>query len=408
MRSSLEATGRRLEVYDAAASAATVFSSTNPWPLTPDPSSARRGISLLEVLFAMGILLIGLLGVGAMIPAGRFEVLQGAKIDHASMIGRQAFRDLKVRGYLNPANWNVLTASTTLTAAYTTANGFNNVPSFANTTNYNNTNFNLNKLTPGIVIDPLGVANSMTNTFPIGASPLYLTRVVPFGLTSVTALNIGYAADPVFRSGDDLLFSPNTGGKDFPPTQSCFFVDASSNVKVHALPAQSGETTLKRASDGNYSWIATVVTDPRSSALLNKLTVSVVIFYKRDLVSPTAETTVSVANLFSRSGNVAIGGGEVELTNPTNLVKPGQWIMLAGTVVAQLPDNSTPPQLQNYNLYYFSWYRVVAAADRNPSTNNQNVTLQGPDWLPTAANTTAWLFDNVIAVFEKNLKLEIQ
>ncbi len=59
----------------------------------------------MEVLISMGVLLVGLVGIAAMIPAGRHEILAGAKADNATAVGRAAFRDLKVRGYLNPRNW---------------------------------------------------------------------------------------------------------------------------------------------------------------------------------------------------------------------------------------------------------------------------------------------------------------
>ena len=80
--------------------------SAPPSSLKPQASRlrppGRRGLSLLEVLISMGILAVGLLGVAAMLPAGRFEMQKATNYDFAGMVGRSAFRDLKVRGYLNP------------------------------------------------------------------------------------------------------------------------------------------------------------------------------------------------------------------------------------------------------------------------------------------------------------------
>ena len=83
------------------------FSSSSPATNHQPPATSRRrsGITLLEVLISMGVLLIGLMGVGAMIPAGRYEIMQGVKTDYATTVGRAAFRDLKARGYLNPRSW---------------------------------------------------------------------------------------------------------------------------------------------------------------------------------------------------------------------------------------------------------------------------------------------------------------
>ena len=104
------------------------------------------------------------------------------------------------------------------------------------------------------------------------------------------------------------------------------------------------------------------------------------------------------------TGATGIGGGEIILTVPTTPavftagVKPGQWLMLAGLTTG------TPA------YGYARWYRV-AAAD-TVASGTQYVTLAGPDWNSqglTAPNgtTQAWLFDGVIAVYEKNMRLEI-
>ena len=68
-------------------------------------SRRRRGISLLEVLISMFVLAVGLMGVAALIPAGQHEIVEAAKLDNAAMLGRAAFRDMQVRGYLNPNGW---------------------------------------------------------------------------------------------------------------------------------------------------------------------------------------------------------------------------------------------------------------------------------------------------------------
>jgi hypothetical protein len=66
---------------------------------------ARRAVTLLEVLVAMGVMVVGLLGMLALIPLGRMELVEAERLDNASTIGRWAFRDITVRGYLQPENW---------------------------------------------------------------------------------------------------------------------------------------------------------------------------------------------------------------------------------------------------------------------------------------------------------------
>lgn len=69
------------------------------------PWRARRGLTLLEVLIAIFVLAIGLLGVAALIPVGRFQLEQGAKQDRAAAVGRAAWREVEVRGMLDPTVW---------------------------------------------------------------------------------------------------------------------------------------------------------------------------------------------------------------------------------------------------------------------------------------------------------------
>ncbi|MBI3838715.1 MAG: hypothetical protein HY288_12380 [Planctomycetia bacterium] len=327
--------------------------------------SSRRAISLLEVLISMFVLLVGLLGVAAMIPAGRHELLQASKIDHATTIGRAAFRDLKVRGYLNPANWYTLDDVGNSTALWQ-----------PDPVNHPGRPFLIKGVRVdrfAIVIDPMGLAapaGSFSKSFPANTtSGLYLGRISPIPLSNVT--NTYQLADLVFRSSDDLLFTPNANDRNVPPTQQML-------------------GGAKRASLGNYSWIATIVTDPTMSALDSRMAVSVAVFYKRDLSNPSAAE--------GRTSNVVTGGGgnfqftlpNHPVTNKPWAVKPGRWIMLSGTV-----DTGN----------HFQWYRVVAADQVDGTT--QLVTLAGPDWNPNTTNTTAYLIDNVVMVYEKYMKLEL-
>ena len=73
--------------------------------------------------------------------------------------------------------------------------------------------------------------------------------------------------------------------------------------------------------------------------------------------------------------------------------------MLAGTL--------TRPAAARNSYNYFRWYRVVAASELDKNTNNQYVTLAGADWNPNTTSNQAWLFDNLIAVYEKNMRLEL-
>lgn len=75
---------------------------------TPRPSSItlRSGMSLIEVLISMFVLLFGLMGVAAIFPVGNHFVVEGEKFDLGSALAQNAFEELKARGLLKPQFWH--------------------------------------------------------------------------------------------------------------------------------------------------------------------------------------------------------------------------------------------------------------------------------------------------------------
>lgn len=357
---------------------------------------SRRGITLLEVLISMFVMLVGLLGVMSLIPVGRFEMQRGAKIDRASACGRGAFREMKVRGMLNPTTW---ARGDNGTKVYEATAG---VPYTWNAT-LNAGNFS------AFAIDPLGVGtvaatNSFGSWFPYSAAAPTVKRIPRITLgpsPGITAAARAAMADVIFRWQDDLQFD-ESGSSD-------------------NLPRQVMQGTAKRLSVGDYSWLATVVHNPDMVSAANvfdvPLRVSVAVFYKRDLA--TAGAGERVCDLTNPAGI-----GETQLsalsTNPDLTAapysgdakkfldaKPGQWIMIASTK----NHSATPPE------WKISWQRVVAIDSEvdgdgtTPTPWTRSVTLDGPDhqFETTGSDPKnfAYLFDGVIAVYEKNMKLEL-
>jgi hypothetical protein len=68
-------------------------------------SASRRGISLLEVLAAIGVLSVGMLSLAALLPVGRYTIGEATKADHAGDCGRAALHDVIVRRMLDSNNW---------------------------------------------------------------------------------------------------------------------------------------------------------------------------------------------------------------------------------------------------------------------------------------------------------------
>jgi len=77
----------------------------------PRTDSARRGLSLTEVLISMGILTVGLLGVASVFPVASFYMLKADNSDISSSLGQSAMNELVTRGMLDPWSWFVITPS---------------------------------------------------------------------------------------------------------------------------------------------------------------------------------------------------------------------------------------------------------------------------------------------------------
>src|SRR5882757_10760542 len=71
-------------------------------------STLRRGLNLTEVLIAMGILTVGLLGVASVFPVGSFYMQKAEISDKASAIAQSVMSDIMARGVLNPRSWYVM------------------------------------------------------------------------------------------------------------------------------------------------------------------------------------------------------------------------------------------------------------------------------------------------------------
>jgi hypothetical protein len=331
----------------------------------------------------MGVLAIGLLGVGALIPAGRHEIATAIRLEDAAMVGRNAFRDMQVRGYLSPG-----TADGATTYWYkgnsTTAKAFegNNSPNA----------FNMNVAAGDsafVMIDPLGIhAQTATfgDTFPYGAttSQPQLTRIVPFVPTS----NAREIFDNIFRGSTDLTVD-DTAGATFPPVQKFF-------------QGPTPPDPIRRASAGDYSWVATICPSKTGApSLTNEVVVSIAVFHKRDLsVAGAGEYTAE----FDTSGTFdLLSNATVDLKNfvsnaataqPIKGLRPGQWIM-----VAEIGGNKCSCR----------WYRVLSAAPYDKTNNLQTATLAGPPWpVLNQIATRVWIMDNVVAVYEKTMPLDIR
>jgi len=340
----------------------------------------RRGISLLEVMFSMGVIAIGLLGVTAVLPLALSQIGRGRVLDNASRLGQNATKEFRVRDMGNPFTWRVGRTVSGVTSSLTV-----NPAAFPN---------------QGFCIDPLFVStNTNTVVAPNNASLFpYFNRA---NATDPRMLRISLAAanpsgmlrwagaERIFVQQDELVF-------DIPEEKA-------------APPIQNfGTSGANRMYNDGTSWLATLspsldVTPQVHDAFV----LSIVVFNNRNMAMPMDSDTERLMSVdwatSSTSTFSGLGGGDMVLQSP-NLndllgIQSGKWIMLMGNLVTNV---QAMPQ--------FRWYRVVNT-DSEPVYNSTtmmyrlNVTTQGPDWNPSTATSCVFM-PGVVAVYERSIRLE--
>ncbi len=331
---------------------------------------ARRGVSLMEVLISTFVLSFGLLGLAALLPLGRFAVVETNKADYSGACGRAALDDVKIRRMLYP--YYINTATGTLSELWVDDGGSGVVDDC---------------FTQGaFAIDPLGIANGRPKT--LGNA----TRALP----RVTFAGIAASADPLataqamFLWKNDLSFTNPENAR----TRQNFY-DSSNGLTTDPT------TAVEPVVEGHYSWLATVT--PAASeknlflepplppyAARRLYRVSVAVCYRRDFA---AEQAVDVMNFV---GNIGLGGGTITLASRLN-VKPNEWILLCGL------DNASTGTLAQAE-----WYRVISVGE---ISGNQALTLQGPDWNydgnnDTTLDATAVVIPTVVGVYSETIEVD--
>jgi hypothetical protein len=73
--------------------------------VTWEENQMHRGISLIEVLVAIFVLTVGLMGIAMVIPAGNVLMVEALKNDRGTACGRAVLNDAQIRGWLKPDCW---------------------------------------------------------------------------------------------------------------------------------------------------------------------------------------------------------------------------------------------------------------------------------------------------------------
>ncbi len=311
----------------------------------------HSGVSLLEVMFSIGVVMIGLVGIGALIPLGGALARRGAVADAAAQMGANAAREFGARGMAIPNNWRWFDGAnfTTVTVPGTyfpqPGMSFCLDPYFIGQAdpagaNYANEVAARNQFPLNIIYDPALLAMPRI-TLP--------SSFTPNGVLAPTV------AKQLFVGADDLTFD-QPADRTLGPVQLFTF--------QNAAPANP----LNRTSRGNISWMATIVpkldrvrnSTTGMNAASDEYTLSIIVLARRpvDLFDPltgnpnledeVGERVVEAAVFYS--GLPAFSGGDITLAarstrNGDDLeVRSGDWLMFYGekTTKRFLPQIQEP------------------------------------------------------------------
>jgi hypothetical protein len=316
----------------------------------PHRAGARQGTSLLEVMFAMGVAIIGLLGVAALLPVAAHRMGRGLQADQIGAYGRAVVAEFDIRGM-----------------------GQRRLFTWRNPNNGNFERFNQ----PGaFCLDPVVVSElPAMNVFPSTPNSYNIPRVTlrRFSNLANNPLIQATLIDGLFRFDDDLVFNR-------PIDRTLPAVQLYSSDPVPSQP-------IKRQYNGRFTWMATLSPSQTPTAP-DLYTLSVVVFDGRD-PDPANEVVMPIEL------GTGLGGGDVVFGQPISghaLVdvdlRPDDWVMLS--------PQTTPR--------YVRWYRV-ASVDREVVGPGKHGYLRGADWDRTV-DTQATFIKGVVGVFEKTFRLE--
>jgi hypothetical protein len=417
----------------------------------------RAGMTILEVLFAIMITTVGLLGAIAVFPVASEYARKGRLNDELAVCAESAAHIMDTRGMRRPDHW--------VTWRFVSGNWqmFSGPGMIIPGESYCLDPRFLTYAQPGEPVGNLAATGNPTYGeavwFPAYPRSTVYTgpndpnnngpgspRMQRITLANGLATPMGrFQADHTFSFFDHLTYERPGVQKGLTGNDN-----ASPAFQIYTpITTSSGILPGKREDDGKLSWMATLVPkiDRWNATLDDKYVLSIVVFYGRSpsLVIPdfTQPLTRPVnewgATILGRNINGVsdfhsngFGGGEVTISinaadpNASEKLKlrAGDWVMLSGNVTARNPSNNTAVTVPTYK-----WYRISEADEdpRGPLTivgNNyyqRDVTLVGPDWdlqdlLPfnMGVPSSDGYFDDVdvtivphiVAVFDRTVRLE--
>ena len=356
----------------------------------------RRGETLVEILAAITVLSIGLVGVLAAIPFGGFRMSQMSEADNSAAVGRNAVRLMRTHGWCNPNNWRLNDLSVGIS-------GGRNLP----VVTYDSNEYKLD-LTYPFFIDPRDSSRdsygnpSALHFYPVNANSEVKGKELVLPYVSPLGDNGQMLGSSVFFQVDDF-----TSGSEV--------ADANDSYRPR-LEMEYGNTSFTQIPtyNGRYSWMATVRLKSSREQDLTQTYVSDVVSADYDAVVFRDRIAGDQRAIAAKLATAGYQGGTIEL-NLTTMVGEGgsdddyarlreqlaqtRYIMIAGN-----------DDYRDSGTYVFArWYKIANWANIDETTIRLDVI--GPNmpenWMPKEHENwegmdyrlTALFYPGVIGVY---------
>lgn len=318
----------------------------------------RKAVTLMEVIFAIGVVMIGLLGLLSILPLAGRRAQESVSLSVGPVIGQQVMGELASRDFLDDGRLRPIRATNSTAVVNLSHSATATVTSFCIDPIFASSNTPPTSLDNGYsaaffpyyrpLHNPLVDPSTNSTTWPMASPQPRLVRVgIARANSAATLIGVQEALE-LAESQDDLFVN-----KPKDKTVSSQF-----RVGETDLEAVTGGLPYgKRIPRGDFSWIATVNPLPDGQYA----SVSVVVFKKRirNFQSPTGTTAPStpdgngvgerLAYVTYATGFSGGAGGELHLISNINTVSDLQsndWMMLSRF----LPSGDVVHR----------WYRVAA------------------------------------------------
>ena len=313
----------------------------------------RRGITLIEMLFSIAILLVGMVGIASVLGVAGRNAVRGRTLTESQIVANNAFNSFISHRMNSKSLWNPMPIEARQSAMPYT----------------------------GVCIDPLWIGNDIWfgPHNPVNTRNFGMRRVGIENPDSTVPAYTSKMYEKIFFSADDLVFEK---GED------------SSLPVTRLFDGFGGASLMKSSKQDTYSWFVTIpwIADEaphsKENNSSNGLLVSIVVCKNRDRREVPLTLSVSPVPPNTTFNNEVGGAVRVLLGNlpSSGSLKSGDWIMLSRR------DTSVP---------FDSWYRVLSVSNDSSSANVYKATLAGQDLPVDSSTLTGTFLSGVVFVSER-------